>query len=141
MSQLTAWAVHCKHFGICVEFLHFHGEGMDSRATDAAKAIRIFERLRDLVLSHKVLELCAGFTPKDLLKTATTGLANAHFLAIRHMGLEGVGAAVHLVENKSSLLVSECVCAVFAELAKTRTLCVQVSSWCASKPVTVLLSS
>jgi hypothetical protein len=84
-SRGTARAIHREEFRVRGHFLHAHLERVNGVAQEAAKAVGVFERLSDRVLSDKVLEFGLGFAAQALLQPAATGLADCRYVIVMYM--------------------------------------------------------
>lgn len=67
---------HRDNVGIRIQLLHSIGERMNRIAEEAARAVGIFQTMKDLVTANKVLELSHGFAPKAFLEPPTARLAH-----------------------------------------------------------------
>ena len=87
-SRGTARAIHSEEFRVRRQFLHTHLERVNGIAEEAAKAVGVFERLRDRVLSDKVLEFGLGFAAQALLQPTATGLADCRYRREQEMSIQ-----------------------------------------------------
>lgn len=80
------------------------------RATHAAKAIRVFLRMRDLrFVRIEVLEFGFGLTSEDLLAESFACLPNIHHGCTREVGAAGLRdaiAAIHLVAVSVTIVLT-----------------------------------
>jgi len=82
-SATSKGTVELQKRRIRVELLDVHLEWVAGFAAHATEAIRVFERMSDLLISNKVLELGLGFTSHAFLQASTFGLANIHYSGAR----------------------------------------------------------
>jgi hypothetical protein len=91
----SAWTIDRNHFGIRVEFLNNHFEGVNGGTADTAENTSIFKRSGNLVRTNKVLELRLGVATHAFLKPSAASLTDFHFFTSIAVRFQGIRAAIH----------------------------------------------
>ena len=93
----SAGTVHRDNLSIRIELLDRHLVRMTWSKTETAAKAGVFERVKDLGVTHKVLEFRFGFTAHNLLAPSSSRLAHLELVKARHVRLQGFRATFHLV--------------------------------------------
>jgi hypothetical protein len=93
----SAGTVHRDNLSIRIELLDSHLVRMTWSKTETAAKAGVFERVKDLGVTHKVLEFRFGFAAHNLLAPSSSRLAHLELVKARHVRLQGFRATFHLV--------------------------------------------
>ena len=96
-NRASAGTVNRDNLSIRIELLDRHLVRMTWSKTETAAKAGVFERVKDLGVTHKVLEFRFGFTAQNLLAPSSSRLAHLELVKARHVRLQGFRATFHLV--------------------------------------------